>query len=460
MNRAEYQKALDQALNARADWLEKTEFPKFKEEIRSFHNAFAALYKLLIQKKLINEDPYKQEAKVGEIKIPPLVHAEGDRKDQLTMSLSAYDNQLDFLVNFFQFSIDFLTLETIKRILALVKYIDWVHFTTNAPNSTTMVVADVVNQARIGADTLSVNVINESLSKLYQGTDLIIAHLKEATAFNRESYKLELRQNITASINDVSAEIIRKKFPAAMPGKPFYPDLAEELIKEDFGPNGEQLRSAVLQQLAVPENKPRIVKKEVSFRTTLLDGLMVISSVSSPLGEMIPRLDENNLVFQNRKQTFGEKLRELFRQILSKEPEPVIYDIEYIDSVKGSTVKEKINFYIFRQELDKKLRFFASLGGKGGAAVPRLETMGEKPLLAMLEKAVREAQSLHKTLSGLDEYFKAEAPKENREKIKGIKPELGVMKNAIIGANQKRHEYSAQIEEEEQLKRLGITSVP
>jgi hypothetical protein len=31
MDSTEYQKALEQALNARADWLNQTEFPKFKD---------------------------------------------------------------------------------------------------------------------------------------------------------------------------------------------------------------------------------------------------------------------------------------------------------------------------------------------------------------------------------------------------------------------------------------------
>ena len=78
MDRAEYQKTLDQALNSRAAWLERTEFPKFKEEFRTFHTSFGSLYKLLIQKKLINEDPYKQEAKMGEIKVPRPISPEGD----------------------------------------------------------------------------------------------------------------------------------------------------------------------------------------------------------------------------------------------------------------------------------------------------------------------------------------------------------------------------------------------
>jgi hypothetical protein len=40
--------------------------------------------------------------------------------------------------------------------------------------------------------------------------------------------------------------------------------------------------------------------------------------------------------------------------------------------------------------------------------------------------------------------------------VKGIKPELATIKNAIVRANQDRYEYSAQKEEEEQMKRLGI----
>ncbi|GHV85534.1 hypothetical protein AGMMS50230_11420 [Spirochaetia bacterium] len=453
MDRAEYQKALEQALLARAVWLEKTEFPKFKEEFRTFHTSFEALYKLLIQKKLINEDPYKQEAKMGEIKIPKSFSPEGDRMDQLTMNLSAYDNQLDFLVNFFQFSLDFLSLDNIKRILALVKYIDWAKFSTDTQSANTKAVVDVVNIARSGADPMSVNVINDALGNLNRCTGLIITYLKLASSFNREAYKLELRENITGAMHEATVEGIKKKFSTAMPGKPFYPDLAEELVKEDYSPSGNQLQNVILKQLEVPQEKPKAVKKVVSFKTTLLDGLLVISSVGTALGDIIPRMDENNQLFQNRKLTFMEKIREAFRQMLNKEPEPVIYEIEYIDSVKGTTVKEKLNFNLFRADLDKKLRSFVSLSSRGAS---KLENMEEKQLLGIVERAIRDAQSIHKTLTGLDEYFKAEVPKESRDRVKGIRPELGTIKNAIIKANQKRHEYSAQLEEEEQLKRLGV----
>ena len=453
MDRTEYQKALDEALKAQAAWLEKTVFPKFKDEFRSFHVAFGTLYKMLIQKKMIKEDPYKQEAKIGEIKVPKPVTSEGDRMDQLTMNISAYDNQLDFLVNFFQFSVDFLNMENIKRILALVKYIDWAHFTPDAQNSTTRIIVDLIAQVRTGVEPLTVNVINEAVGKLSKYTGIIMGHLKTAATYNRELYKLELRQGITGTMNEATVEAVKKKFTAAMPGKSFYPDLVEELIREDYSAQGEQLRNGILKQMAVPDDKPKADKKEVSLKVTLIDGLLIISSIAVALGEIIPRLDDNHQIFQSRKLSIGEKIREILRQMFNKDPEPIIYEIEYIDPVKGAAVKEKINFNIFRSDLDKRLRNYSSFGVRNTS---RLEALDEKQLIGILEKTVRDAQNLHKILTGLDEYFKADAPPEGKEKVKGIKPDLGTIKNAIVKANQKRHEYSAQLEEAEQLKRLGV----
>jgi hypothetical protein len=85
-----------------------------------------------------------------------------------------------------------------------------------------------------------------------------------------------------------------------------------------------------------------------------------------------------------------------------------------------------------------------------------MQSMTDEQLMGMLEKNLRDVQTIHKILSALDDFFKVEAGREDRNKIKGIKPELGVMKNAIVKANQRRHDYSAQKEEEEQMKKLGI----
>ena len=63
-------------------------------------------------------------------------------------------------------------------------------------------------------------------------------------------------------------------------------------------------------------------------------------------------------------------------------------------------------------------------------------------------------------MTALDEFFlDALNDPEVRNKARSIKTELTTIRNGIIKANQKKHEYIAQKEEEEQMKRLGIKDI-
>jgi hypothetical protein len=456
----QYQQLLTEALDLRRNWLEENEMPKLKEEFRSFHNAFYALYKLFLKRGLIHEDPYKQEAKMGEIEVPAVSpFTDADRLDQLSLRLSEFDTQLDFLVNFYQFSVDALPLDRIKRILGLVNFIDWVRFTPDgraSPN--TQAVVELVNNARAGADQLSMSIIGESMTALSKSTGPILTYLMEVSDYHREAYKLELRTRITAGMSDAEASQInqiKRKFAQQMPGKPFYPDLVEELIREDYSRNGADLREKALNRLAIPRGKTKTVKSPVSFKNILIEGFYAIGSVSSTLEEIVPKLDENETLLEKRRRSFWEKFRRLMMQVLNQEPEPAIYELECIEPGKGVTSREKVNFNTLRLELERKIKNLAPLGARGGAAA-KLEAMEETQLMGLLERYIRDIQSLHKTLTALDDFFKASVDTDDRSKVKGIKPELAVIKNAIIKANQKLHEYTAQKEEEEQFKRLGI----
>jgi hypothetical protein len=317
---------------------------------------------------------------------------------------------------------------------------------------------DLVTQTKLSADQLSISIISESVSNLQKATTTILPLLKEVSDFNRESYKQEIRTRITQGLSAAEATLpqIKKKFTAAMPGKPFYPDLAEEVIKEDFSKEGPALREKVLKQLEVPDDKPKIVKVPVSFKTALIEGLQAIGSTGATLNEIAVKIDENEILLESRETGFWDKVRRIVQQMMNKEPEPVIYELEYMDPAKGVLVKEKINFQNFRTDMDRKTRTLMGIGSR--AALVKFNSMEEPQLMGHLERCIRDVQSVHKTLSALDDFFKTEVNKEDREKVKGIKPELATMKNAIIRANQKRHEYSAQKEEAEQLKRLGVSS--
>ena len=452
-----YVSALQELLIIRKEWLERNEMGKLKDDLRTFQSSFASLYNIYLKKKLINEDPYKQESKISELEVPDSgVVVETKRLEQLSIRLSNFDNQLDFLVNFYQLGVDFLNLDRIKRILGLVRYIDWTNFSPDSQSIMTKSVADMTNQSKSGVDPLTLSIIGESLTRLSKTTTSVMNTLRNLNLYYRESYKLGIRQNVTQSMSagEASPENIRKKMPSAMPGTPFYKELIDEIIKEDYSKGGDDLKETILNSLRVAEEKPKAAKAAVNYKNILLDGIQVIGGASNTFNEICAKLDENQSVMESRKKGFFAMIKELIRQITNAEPEEVIYNVEYLDTTKGIPVKEKVNFHGFREDLDKKIKILTSF--MRGPAYNKLSAMTEEQIIGYLEKNIRDVQSLHRTLGALDDYFKANVVPEDRDKIKGIKPELSALKNTIVKANQLRYEYSAQKEEEDQMKRLGI----
>jgi hypothetical protein len=457
----DYRQALHEALAVRADWLEKSELPKLKEALRNYHIGFASLYNIYLKKGLIHEDPYKQEAKIGELEVPPSTpFTDAEKVDQLTLRLSAYDNQLDFLVNFYQFSAEFLNLDRIKRIVGLVKYIDWIHLTPDSQSPVTRAVAEMTAQIKSRSDPLTMSVVTEALNRLTKAYASIMGYLKTFTDYQREVYKQELRDRVTSTMTPAEAAQfprVKKKFAQVNQGKPFYSELAEEVIKEDYSKEGPALRENILMSLRVTEAKPKAVKAPVSFKSILLEGVQSLGSSAAAFNEIAIKIDQNQMLLDNKKKSLGEKIRKLIRQMLNEEPDPVVYEVEYIDQTKEIPVREKVNFFNFRGDLERKIKTLGSVSLYGGGTT-KLEAMQEEQLMGFLDKNIREVQSFHKTLSALDEFFKKEVDRADREKVKGIKPELAAIKNAIIRANSRRNDYNAQKEEEEQLRRLGVSS--
>ncbi|MCL1958111.1 MAG: hypothetical protein FWF68_00770 [Spirochaetes bacterium] len=456
-----YIDTLQQTLMARKEWLEKSEITKLKDELRIYQISFTSLYNIYLKKKVIDEDPYKQDTKINEIEAPDAsVVPEARRIEQLSIRLSNFDNQLDFLVNFYQLSVDYLNLDRIKRIVGLIRYIDWVSLTPDSQAPMTKAVSEITNHAKVGVDSLTLSIIGESLSKLSKTTVSSMGILKELNIYYRELYKLNVRLSVIKdmSAGEATLDNIRKKVHSDMPGSPFYKELVEEIIKEDYSDSSMDLRDTVLNALRVVENKQTKAKAVVNYKAILLDGIVVIGGASTSFNEIISKLQENQTVMESRKKSFIEAIKELIRQITNAEPEEVIYTVESMDTTKGIPVKEKINFHQFMDELEKKNKILASF--VRGPAYNKLAGMNEEQIIGYLEKNIKDVQTYHRMLTSLDDFFKANVQPEDRGKIKGIKPELSALKNNFIKANQLRYEYSAQMEADEQMKKLGTPPLP
>jgi len=452
-----YTETLMQALLARKDWLERSELVKLKEELRIFQISYSVLYNMFLKKKLINEDPYKQETKISELAVPetgPLNEAK--RLEQISLRLANYDSQLDFLVNFYQFGVDFLNLERIRKIVGLVRYIDWINLTPDSKSPNTKVVAELTSNAKSGGDALTLSIIGESLTRLPKCTSAIVGYLRNLSAYYKEDYKLSVR-NVTSGMqaSEATPANIKKKMNSAMSGTPFYQEFIEEVIREDYSKDGPAMREAVLASLKVADDKPKTTKPKTSYKDVLLSGIQAIGAAASVTTEVAQKLDTNQTVLENRKKGFWEKIRQLFKSMTNADPDEVVYELQFFDQAKGTETREQLNFGQFRTDMDRKIKIYTGMSGQG-PFMAKLKNMAEEQVLEYLERAIKDLQSLHRTLTALDEFFKASVTREERDQIKGIKPELASIKNCFVKANQIRHEYSAQKEEEEQMKKLGI----
>jgi hypothetical protein len=452
-----YTDTLMQALMARRDSLEKTDLVNLKEELRVFQISYSVLYNMFLKKKLIHEDPYKQETKISELEVPETGPVnEAKRLEQISLRLASYDSQLDFLVNFYQFGIDFLNLERIRKIVGLVRYVDWINLTPDSKSSNTKAAAELVNNAKAGGDTLTLSIIGESITRLPKCTASIMAILRNLTTYYKETYKLNVRGAIAGmQASEATPANIKKKINASLPGTPFYQDFIDEIIKEDYSKDGQAIKEAILASLKVIEEKPKAAKPKASHKDVLLNGIQAIGAAASVMTEIIQKIDANQTVLENRKKGFWEKIKLLLRAMTNSDPDEVIFELQFIDQAKGIETSEQLNFGQFRVDLDRKIKIYTGMSGQG-PFMAKLKAMPEEQVLEYLERAIKDLQSLHRTLTALDEYFKTTVAREDRDQVKGIKPELASVKNCFVKANQIRHEYTAQKEEEEQMKKLGI----
>ncbi len=457
---------LETALQKYRTSLERKDLQKLKEQFRFYHNSFKSLYDVLMQKGLLNTDPYKHEHKISDVTIPPTGPMnESEKKDTLSQRLSLFESILEFLNNYYQFQVDNLTLPNVKRLAELVNYIRWNKFSQSSANLNTRVLAEIVRRLSPAHDNLSASIANDSIRQLAKQSTIILGILKKVSVYQRERYKYDFRLQLFNSLHLTPAAIeskreelvksIKSQFPKQMPGTPYYTELIEEVFTEEAGSAAELQRQETLKRLKIePEQKEKT--GPVSFKPVLMEGIRLLSTSATPLEQAIQKLMINSQLIENRTLTFGEKFRRWLFNIVQKDEDQRIYEIEYIDPQTVTSKSIRLNFDKFIDDMQKKARIVAALGNRMGTTYQKLEQSDEERIYKVLSSTISDLQIYLIRLPALDTYFKSETSRSQRAMIKGIKVEISAIKNTVIKANQKKHEYVARKEESEQLKKLGI----
>jgi len=467
----DYTEVLEEALSNYRNYLETKLLPELQKNFRVYQSIFENLYNILLRKALIKENPYKYEEKITGIAVPrkgPFTDAE--KQTEMSHRLSAFHSQIDFLNNYYTMTLDYIDLKEVKKLLGIVKYIDWINLSERSVNNTTGTLAEYLERIKKGNDSLASGIIKDTTQQLSKVTVEIISILKKFIVFHKENYKLEFRKRVIPSLQNEMQNITpedestlkcaKKIFIKEMSGYPYYPDLVKEILSEDYTEDHEKLKKAVLEKItAADENPKKKKKKDPPLKQILTDGLKILGASGINLSDAMVKLSSNSDALENRILTLGERFKLWILKAIRKKETGKIYEIEYFNAATGAGKKEKVNFELFKKTVAGKTVLFSKILSKTTPLYKRLEMASEEQLLDLLNKNITDLQKIHRRMESLHTYFLSEVSREQRQKLKGIKLELGAVKNSIIKANKKRYEYISLKEEREQLKKLGIEDI-
>jgi hypothetical protein len=296
----------------------------------------------------------------------------------------------------------------------------------------------------------------------------ILGCLKELVGYQRERYKLELRQLVGMSLGfdeawfaahkDEALKQVKRKYAEVATEKPFYAELAEEFLAEDYTPGGAALRAEILKRFEIAGEKKVEKARDRSYKGIILDGIRVLAGVNYTIEGALQKLADSSAVIEAHNSGFFARLKAMLRRLFTPEPQGRFYDIDLVDPVMGGRSHENLDFEAFLEEGGRKARTFAGLLQKAGPAWKRIEALPDEQAFRFLERTMEELQLLVKRMTALEEYFKSGATAEDRPRLRSVRTEMTVVKGALIKANQKKHEYVAQMEEMEQMRHLGISS--
>jgi len=461
---------LFQVVMERQQYFDSFLLPKLQEEYRISQSAAKTLRTVLIKKGVLYEDPYKYDSKLSEIEIPPEdPYTETEKAVEIGRRLSRYEAMIDFLNNYYQFSCDFLNTNRINKLVALTRTFTWDSFSPNSSKVNTKGLAELVTNVRNGADPLSLSIINDSLGQLSKSSTTITKYLKDLTEFHKERYKLMVRKMVMTGLpitppslttgNGTAIKEIKRAFVTNMKDQPFYTELVEEILKEDFSPDHAVLQQELLAKLSTTKQGDKKSAAEESLKPVLLDGIRTIGSAAPQLEVIVSKLQENHHLLLNSEQGFLQKLQRTIRKAFNIREEEHAITITCMDPVTQTAKKDTFLFTEFVEDVKRKTRIYNGFTLRSSPAFQKIEAMDEAQILDLLTRNVAELGNLLKQFAGLDEYFKQNAQNETREHIRGIKVEISAIRNNLVKANQSRAEYASQVEELQQLKKLGITNV-
>jgi len=366
--------------------------------------------------------------------------------------LAAYRRQLKFVSAEYPLSIESLGLARVKKISALISYINWLELGEASKSPTTRAFSREFMNVRMSQDSLASQILKDSEVQLARTTHVIRALLADLISWYRESWKAEIRR-IALSSTALSAgeghmkkeemlKVFRRGFEGKMAGKPWYPSLADELANDEIAPDEAERKQKTLASLAVPELEKALPAAARDGRSVLMEAVRLFSRPNEELATAAAVLLENERILLEAHGAAGGWLKRILSGNAGAETDGRSYKVQYAEPGVAAPKTEVIDFAAFSVDVSKKASLLATLQPGSGPAQRRLASTSEEQLATFVDKQLNDLLLIHRRLGCLNTMFQARLMQEKKT-ARGIKIELLTIKNCIVKANQKRREYVA-----------------
>ncbi|SIQ57710.1 hypothetical protein SAMN05920897_11122 [Alkalispirochaeta americana] len=463
----QFETTLAELLELRRRELEEALLPELKQCYQQMRINFEAIHTAFKKKGLIKPDPYNYEERISELDVPsdqPFL--ESDRDRELAARSDQYLARLIFLTDYYEFSLEYIDLRRLKSLVRFTRYIKWESLSETATQPTTRGLGENAAKLKRGGDQLSANIVADAQDNLAQSCRKALTILRQLTAYQRENYKLELRREVLPSARiaesiaspDQAVKQIRIAWQRKMGKTPFVQELVQEVLTENSPDAGPATREALLASLQVKQEQKETRKQQApDLKDTLLEAIRALAGGSSPLESMAQKLTDNALILQSKKLGIKEFLHQVWDRLRGKDEAVHIYTVDYLDEQSQTRKSEDIRFEDFVNTLSRRARVYNGFLARSGNAWNRLIESNEEELLQFATRDMQEMQVVLRRCESLDTFLRASLDREQRKRLRGISAELVSLKETLQRARKKTHEYVAKYEEQQQLRRLGIS---
>lgn len=415
-----FQEKLFAALDDKTAWYDSIELPKILAAYRDLHTYMENLTQTLLKKGVIKEDPYKHDKKISDIALlDESDFSDNDRQMKISIRLSDFNSMLDFICNYLKFSVSTFTADRIKKLVAFNNYFQWDALTVTATKKNTRVLAEILLSVRQGTDALSAKVVNDSISNAAKCIKQINASLEILMDFQREAYKGEVRKKVlshpsfsagqAAASHDNAMQQIKKLFPSALGKFPFYPELIDEIIKEEYSSDKNSLQEKLLQKLSVQQKTETKKNTQVNTKNMLMDAVRSVAAAGPHLEQITAKIEENKEILDSENNGIFEKIKKAMRKAFNIQEPPITYRLALADSLSQSHRTETIVIQDFITDLKRRCRYYAAFSLKKTPGYQKIEAMPDDKIMDMISAQLSECQHLLVTLNALDSFFKSTA---------------------------------------------------